>query len=157
MDIIRIKAEDRIWLKSFISEHWGEDKIVVHNKVYQPSRLPGFIALHGDQKLGVLTYSISEKQCEIVTIDSLFPGQGIGRQLIKSISKEAKKAGCHRLWLITTNDNLNALGFYQKMGFELVKIHRNALKKSRKLKPGIPLTGLNGIPLSDEIELEMML
>jgi hypothetical protein len=52
---------------------------------------------------------------------------------------------------------LTALRFYQQRGFVLAAIHRNALEQSRKLKPEIPLVGNDGIPLRDEIELEMML
>jgi hypothetical protein len=52
---------------------------------------------------------------------------------------------------------MNALRFYQKRGFVLVAVHRNALEQSRKLKPEIPLIGDDEIPLRDEIELEMML
>jgi hypothetical protein len=59
--------------------------------------------------------------------------------------------------LITTNDNLHALGFYQKRGFEIVTVYRGAVNESRKRKPTIPLVGMNGIPLRDEIELEMSL
>jgi len=52
---------------------------------------------------------------------------------------------------------LNALGFYQKRGFELVAVHRGAVNESRKIKPGISLIGANNIPLRDEIELELIL
>jgi ribosomal protein S18 acetylase RimI-like enzyme len=55
------------------------------------------------------------------------------------------------------NDNLHALRFYQKRGFVLVALHRNALEASRKLKPEIPLVGIDGIPIRDEIELELVL
>jgi hypothetical protein len=61
------------------------------------------------------------------------------------------------LWLITTNDDLRALGFYQKRGMSLVMVYRNAMDLARKLKPQIPLVGLNCIPFRDEIELEMVL
>ena len=47
--------------------------------------------------------------------------------------------------------------FYQKRGFVLVAVHRNALAESRRLKPEIPLIGIDDIPLRDEIELEMEL
>ena len=53
--------------------------------------------------------------------------------------------------------NLNALQFYQKRGFDIVKLHINAVKQSRKIKPEIPLIGFNGIPIRHEIELEMNL
>ena len=70
---------------------------------------------------------------------------------------EAKSLGCSRITLITTNDNLPALRFYQKRGFDMVRLYRNAVEHSRKIKPEIPLTGMDGIPLKHEIELEMTL
>jgi Acetyltransferase (GNAT) family len=82
---------------------------------------------------------------------------GVGTALIEAAREVALQSGCKRLWLITTNDNLNALRFYQKRRFMLVAIHRNALEVSRRLKPGISLIGYDGIPLRDEIELEMLL
>jgi ribosomal protein S18 acetylase RimI-like enzyme len=92
-----------------------------------------------------------------VTIDTKQSSRGIGTALIEAVKNAAREANCKRLWLITTNDNLNALRFYQKRGFVLVAIHRNALARSRQLKPEIPLVGAGGIPLRDEIELEMVL
>lgn len=70
---------------------------------------------------------------------------------------KALLAGCRRLWLVTCNDNLKALGFYQKRGFCLTALHRNVLEVSRKLKPEIPQIGMDGIPLRDEIEMELIL
>ncbi|MFP3471139.1 GNAT family N-acetyltransferase, partial [Micrococcus sp. SIMBA_144] len=63
-------------------------------------------------------------------------------------------SGCSRITLITTNDNLAALKFYQKRGFVMTAIHRNAVEKARKIKPEIPLIGNDGIPIRDEIQLE---
>jgi GNAT superfamily N-acetyltransferase len=107
--------------------------------------------------VGLVTYNIEGESCEVVTIDSIRPSSGVGTALIEAVRDIAIKSRCERLWLITTNDNLNALRFYQKWGFVLVAVHRNALDVSRKLKPEIPLIGDDGIPLRDEIELEMML
>lgn len=119
--------------------------------------LPGFVALYQSEKVGLVTYNIVDIGCEIVTINSIHPSSGVGTALIEAVRDIAIKSGCKRLWLITTNDNMNALRFYQKRGFILVAVHRNALEQSRKLKPEIPLIGEHGIPLSDEIELEMTL
>ena len=77
--------------------------------------------------------------------------------LIEQVKDIARSVGCKRLWLITTNDNMHAVRFYQRRGFMLVAVHRNALAVSRKLKPEIPLIGVDGIPLRDEIELAMVL
>jgi len=94
--------------------------------------------------------------CEVVSLDSLRPCAGIGTSLIDAVKTAAAESGCGRLWLVTTNDNMNALRFYQKRGFVMVKINRNAIEFARSLKP-VPLVGAEGIPLRDEIELEMIL
>jgi len=138
-------------------EHWGSNKLVSRGVIYYPQDLPGFVATDDGEKVGLVTYNIVDERCEIVTIDSIRPFSGVGTVLIEAIKNIALESGCKRLWLITTNDNMNALRFYQKRGFKLVAIHRNALDISRKLKPEIPLIGNDGIPLRDEIELEMKL
>ncbi len=106
---------------------------------------------------GLVTYRLEAGECEIVTIDSLIEGIGIGTALIDAVKAAAVAATCERLWLITTNDNVKALRFYQRRGFALVAVYRNALEESRRLKPEIPLVGVHGIPLRDEIELELRL
>lgn len=156
----QLKSDDKDQVSRFMVEHWGASTVVAHGNIYRPADLPGFIAFHTgaeDRWLGLTTYHIQDDQCEIVTIDSLSPTTGVGTALLGAVKQVAMKAGCTRLWLITTNDNLDALRFYQKRGFVLVAVHRNAVNRSRKLKPEIPDVGAYGIPLRDEIELEMAL
>jgi ribosomal protein S18 acetylase RimI-like enzyme len=149
-------SDDGDWVSQFITERWGAEFVVAHYEVFHCRDLPGFVATDEEEKVGLLTYIIVGDDCEIVSLDSLRPCAGIGTGLIDAAKGAAIESGCKRLWLVTTNDNMNALRFYQKRGFELVKINRNAIKFARKLKP-IPLIGADGIPLRDEIELEMML
>jgi GNAT superfamily N-acetyltransferase len=130
---------------------------VTRGKVHDTSELPGFTAIVGDEPLGLATYRIHGDQCEMVSLNSLVEGIGIGSALVDAVAGQAREHGCRRLWLITTNDNLDAVHFYQKRGFHLVAVHRNALEQTRRLKPGLPLTGIDGIALRDEIELEMLL
>ena len=54
---------------------------------------------------------------------------------------------------ITTNDNLRALGFFQKYGYELEKIMKNVVNDARRIKPTIPLVGDHLIPIKHEILL----
>jgi ribosomal protein S18 acetylase RimI-like enzyme len=152
-----LAAEDRKWVKQFIAMQWGVEIIVVHGAVFRPEHLDGFVATSGEEFVGLITYHIQGGECEVVTLDSLDPNCGIGSALMEAVKLRARQSGCRRLWLITTNDNLNALRFYQKRGYALAALHRNALEQSRKIKPEIPLVGNDGIPLRDEIELEMML
>ena len=106
--------------------------------------------------IGLITINVNieANECEITTLDSLSEGSGIGSALVEAVENWAREYGIQRIWLITTNDNLAALKFWQKRDYELVAVHRNAIAQARRIKPQIPITGLNGIPIRDEIELE---
>ena len=150
-----LRADDQDWARRFLIERWGSDRMIAHGVEYHPHTLSGFAALADDKPIGLITYHIECDSCEIVTLDSVRSGSGIGTALIDAVKEVARQHGCKRVWLITTNDNLNALRFYQKRGFVLVAVHRNAIDKARQIKPEIPLIGEFGIPIRDEIELEM--
>jgi len=152
-----ITENDHQFIREFITRRWKAEAVVVHEEIFYPAELPGFMAEHDKEPLGLLTYQIKENQCEIITLDSLKEGWGIGSKLMEAIKVKATKSGCTRIWVITTNDNLPALGFYQKCGFKIKAIAINAVGKSRILKPSIPLSGYEYIPIRDEIELEMSL
>ncbi len=157
-----VTDSDRAWIARFTAEHWGSEQMVAHGSVFYISQLPGFIAEQKqagqpDKVVGLLSYHISDNECEITSLDSLQEGQGIGTALIQAVKQAALKAGCRRLFLVTTNDNVHALGFYQRRGFVLVAFRRNAVNESRKIKPEIPLLGNTGIPIRDELELETQL
>ena len=154
-EIRPISQADRAWIKEFILARWGSAIVVSRGQIHRPERLPGLVAVQQGRRAGLITYHLAGEQCEIVTVDSLAEGQGIGSALIEAVGQLAQRAGCSRLWLITTNDNLAALGFYQKRGFSLVQLHPNAVERSRQLKPDIPMVGQHGIPIRDEIELEL--
>ena len=153
----RLTPGDLPRLRQFWRENWGDEFVIAHGVIYHPDGLDGFVALDGDEWIGEITYHISGIYCEIVSLESVHQGQGVGTKLLTTVVEEARKQQCQRVFVITTNDNLNALGFYQKRGFELVAVHRGAVNESRKSKPSIPLVGNHGIPLRDEIELEIKL
>ena len=167
-DEIRVRPltpEDEEWVSQYIDYRWGSKRMVAHGQLYVPHTLPGFVALRreseealsnkSEEKVGLVTYHLEGNACEIVTLDSDLPGQGAATALVRTVRQFARDEGCNRLWLVTTNDNLDALRFYQKRGFKLSALRPNALERSRELKPEIPLVGNDGIPLRDEIELEM--
>lgn len=157
MNLCRLSENDLPRLRQFWIEHWGGEEMVTRGTVYRPEQLEGFVVEDGEEWVGLLTFFIKDSECEVTSLDSLREGQGIGSALIDKAMEEARERGCRRLFLITTNDNLNALGFYQRRGFEIVTVYRGAVTESRKIKPGIPLIGMNDIPLRDEIELEIKL
>lgn len=152
-----LSSNDLPRLRQFWVEHWGGEEMITRGNIYRPEQLDGFVIEDGGEWIGLITFFIKDGDCEVTSLDSLREGQGIGSKLIERMIEEARARKCKRLFLITTNDNLNALGFYQKRGFEIVTIYRGAINESRKIKPGIPLVGYNNIPLRDEIELEISL
>lgn len=157
MKIKKIKNDDIKWIKEFFREHWGGDFIVSRGKIHRPEELKGFIAEADNKKLGLITFKIIGKELEIISLNSFLQGKGIGTRLVKKVINLAKDEKLKRVWVVTTNDNLNALRFYQKINFHLKKIYPNAMDFTRKLKPKIPKIGKNGIPIKDEIELEIRL
>ncbi|MBA7537381.1 hypothetical protein ES705_29648 [subsurface metagenome] len=150
-------SEDIKWIAPYLKENWGSDKIVTRNRIHNALELPGFIAEQKNKPVGITLYNIEDNQCEVVLLESFIEKKGIGSILMGHLKEIAVFKGCKRIWLITTNDNLAAIRFYQLRGYSLVAIYRNALEQSRKLKPEIPFIGINGIPLRDEIELELLL
>jgi len=146
---------DRAWVGELLAERWGAREVVSRGRLRDASELPGFAAFDGGRPIGLVTYAVEGDSCELVTLDSLAEGAGVGTALVEATAGAARAAGCSRLWVITTNDNLAALGFYQKRGFRLLAVHRDALEESRRLKSSIPIVGRGGIPLRDELELEL--
>ena len=157
MEIRPLREDDRDWLEDFVVERWSAPTVVGHGRVYQVAELPGLVALVDGDRIGLVTFTIEDEACEIVTIDSLREGAGVGTALVRAVVDKAREAGCRRVWLITTNNNLRMLRFAQKRGFALVALHPRAVDESRRLKPEIPLLGANGIPIRDELELELPL
>jgi len=157
LSIRKITTEDQSWVLE-IFRKWGADFIVSRGRIIYPAQLEGFCAFDKDgKKVGLITFEIIGDQCEMITLDAFNKFSGIGTVLVDEVKKFVQGRKCHRLWLITTNDNLDAIRFYQRRGFTFAEIHKNALDYSRQLKPSIPKIGYYGIILRDEIEMEMFL
>ena len=157
ISIHRITAADLPRLRQFWKDQWDGDFVVAHGTTFHPENVSGFITLDDNEWIGLITYTFLETDCEIVSVDSLREDKGIGTALVEKVVEEARANQCRRVHLTTTNDNLRALGFYQKRGFQLSALRVGALEETRKLKPDIPLVGGNGIPIRDEIDLEIIL
>ena len=152
-----LRDDDRPWVAELLEREWGATRVVTRGRLYHADRLPGFVAVCGGSPCGLVTYWRGDGDCEIISLNSLVEGIGVGSALIAAVREAAVAAGCRRLWLITTNDNLAALRFYQRRSFRLAALYPDALEASRRLKPEIPLVGHDGIPLRDELELELPL
>jgi len=147
-------AADRDRVDTFLGDH-NAALVARLDQLVDARRQPAFIAEDDGELAGVVTYIVADEACEVLTLHVAPPWQGIGTLLLREVEKLAAEQGCTRLWLITTNDNVDALRFYQRRGFRLAGLHPGAVDASRlRIKPGIPETGEYGIPIRDEIELE---
>lgn len=153
MQISKIEQDDHDWIVHLITDRWASTKIVTRGRIYEVSELAGYIARDKGQRVGLATYHIENEECELVTLDSLVEGIGVGSNLLAMVENTAKSNHCSRVFAITTNDNTAALRFYQKRGYSIAEIYVDTIKQSRKLKPELPHYGNDGIPIRDEIEL----
>lgn len=153
-----INKENRAKALEVLKDHWGETTILVsRGQVHDIRKLSGFIAVKDHKVVGIITYKLENNEIEIITLNAFEENKGIGTNLIEEVIKEGKELGCKRVWLITTNDNVHAMRFYQLKGFDMVAFHEDAVNKAREIKPEIPEIGHFDIKVEHEIEFEYKL
>ena len=157
MELVPSRAEHRPALEAFLRE-WNALRVARRGVLVDSLDHPAVLAWSEGDLTGVATYMIDADDCELLTLHTATRLIGVGSALLAAVQDIARAAGCRRLWVVTTNDNLEALRFYQRRGFRLALIRPGAVDRSRELlKPEIPTSGAHGIPLRDELELEMAL
>ena len=123
---------------------------------------PGMVALAGKERVGVVTWLLdgsgATAEIRALAVSSAARGRGVGRALLDAAAAALRDAGVARAWLVTTNDNLTALALYQKAGYRLAALRTGAIDALRRtIKPSIGELGEHGIPIRDELELELEL
>jgi GNAT superfamily N-acetyltransferase len=144
------ESADAAWISGFLRERWRATVIVVHGEVIDAAALPALIA---QNRQGLATYRLHSSEAELVTLDAVPAGAGIGTALVEALTAKLRVGGCERLWLTTTNDKLSALRFYLRRGFRLIQVRSGAVDDARELKPSIPTVGEHGIPVHAELDL----
>lgn len=153
MNIVKISEELRPEIKSFFIKNWNTDFMISRGRLHKVEALDGFVAMNRNEIIGLITYCIDNNELEIVSLDSLIENIGVGSKLVSQLLNDPALKSLDRIWLITTNDNLNALKFYQKRSFCINNIYINAVAEARSIKPSIPEKGYYNIPIQHEIEL----
>jgi GNAT superfamily N-acetyltransferase len=152
-----VEDSDRDWLRETLAQR-GQLRIVSRGRLTENTqKLPGFLAERGGAKAGYALMRIERDELEVVALEALTRWEGIGTALLAAAADEARRARCARAWLITTNDNLDAVRFYQRRGWDLVALHRDSVTTGRKLKPEIPEVGDYGLPIRHELEFELLM
>jgi ribosomal protein S18 acetylase RimI-like enzyme len=129
--------------------------MVTRGNTFRYDEVEGFIVKdQEDEVMGLITYVLRDQEMEIISLNSFHEDHGIGTILLKRVIDIVEEERVSRLFLITTNNNIRAQEFYRKRGFEIVQIHKDAIRKSRDIKPEIPLYDENGMEIRDEIEMD---
>lgn len=155
--IEKISNETRNLVNQFFIDNWFSTDMSIRGEIIDGTKLDGFLLQEESTIIGLVTYTFFKDVCEIVSLDSKRENIEIGSALLKEVEKVAIDNNCKKMRLITTNDNMRALQFYQKRGYCLTKLYPNAMDEVRRVKPNVPELGDNDIPLRDEIELEKTL
>ena len=144
---------DRDWIVSVLRDRWGGEPMVIRGEPTYPSSHRGFVAVDGDERVGLVTFAIARPGCEITSLLSVREGEGIGTALIHAVVEVARDEGCARVQLVTTNDNEHAIGWYERRGFSVTGVREGAMDEVRQLKPSIPVVNEAGVPIRDEISM----
>ncbi|MDQ2689433.1 MAG: GNAT family N-acetyltransferase, partial [Chloroflexota bacterium] len=139
----------------YVRDAWHGEVVIAHGDAYRPAEQEGVVALDGDRIVGHASYRTRGREAELTAIVVEPRRAGIGTRLLERVEEACRGLGCARLGVTTTNDNLDALRFYQRRGFRLVGVRPGAVDEARVMKPEIPEIGSYGIPMRDEIDLEL--
>jgi GNAT superfamily N-acetyltransferase len=148
---------DQNWAMELIALHFASACMVSRGTLHDTRGLPALVAERDCLRVGLLVYAVAGMDCEAVALVATQAREGIGRRLVGTLIHRAGQRGWHRLWSVTTNDNLPAIAFYHAVGWRLVGVHQGAVNLARQLKPQIPLMGMNGVRIEDELEFELRL
>ena len=152
-----LDATDDRWKRSTLEAAWGSTLVARLGEAIDAADLPGFVAVDGDEAIGLVTCALRHDGLEIVTIQALLEGQGVARALMDRVLVHGRSVAAGRLWLVTTNDNTRAFRFYQRWGMDLALAVVDGVAESRRVKPSIPTVGNDGIPLRHELVFERLL
>jgi ribosomal protein S18 acetylase RimI-like enzyme len=153
----KIGDTDRPWVSATLESAWGSVFVARRGELLDASSFGGFIAEGHDERLGLAIVVPRDSEYEVLSLSTTARGRGVGRALLEYCFADADARGCRRVWLTTTNDNVAAIAFYQRVGMDMCALYRNAVDAARKLKPSIPTYGTDGIPMRHELEFERVL
>lgn len=152
-----LAPSDRRWVRERLVRDWASTSVARRGELIDATALRGYVAVLAGRRSGMALVDVRGDELEIVVLSASRRRQGVGRALVERCVAEAGERDCRRVWLVTTNDNVGAIAFYQHVGMDLCAFHRYAVRASRELKPSLPLRDRDGLPIDHELEFQVVL
>jgi ribosomal protein S18 acetylase RimI-like enzyme len=157
LSVRALQPEDRDWLRQTHASVWGSVLVARKGELLDVSTFPGFVVISDGDRVGVAVFCVRGEEYEVVSIWAVTEGVGVGRALMQRCFEDARARRCRRVWLMTTNNNVRAISFYQRLGMDLCAFYRDGVAAARRLKPSIPLRDQFGVGIDHELEFELLL
>ena len=136
---------------------WGSVMVARKGELLDATTFPGFVAISDGDRVGLALFCVRGEEFEVLSVWAAISGVGVGRALMQRCFDDARVRGCRRVWLTTTNNNVRAISFYQRLGMNMCAFHRDGVAAARSLKPSIPLRDEFGVGIDHELEFELLL
>ena len=149
VDIRPLTPDDEAAAERLVDAELGGRRQARMDELVDVLAFAGFGAWRGEELVGVATHHRDELAA--LAVDSRHRGRGVGGLLVDAVADALVQQGTASMWLVTTNDNLDAIRLYQRHGFRLAQVRRGGVDAARALKPVIPLVGEHGIEMHDEL------
>lgn len=155
MKYVPVNDANRKQIKRLLIDQWYTTDMIIRGVSVDMTKAGGIAAYEKESIVGLVLYAITDSICHLISLNSLIRHKGIATELISRVADIARGGHCTKIVAVTTNDNIDAIRFYQKRGFDMAYLYHDALAVSRKMKPQIPLMAENGIPMRHEIQFEL--
>ena len=142
-------------IRALFERDFGHTNVVAFGETLDLYQMPALVAVTREEPSGALAYRLLGNALNIVALatDPMSQRSGVGGHLVVEAELLARRLKLGRVIVATTNDNLPALYFYQRRGYQLTDlVAGGATSKSPQARPGFA-----GIPVRDEIRLEKRL
>jgi 2-oxo-4-hydroxy-4-carboxy--5-ureidoimidazoline (OHCU) decarboxylase/GNAT superfamily N-acetyltransferase len=149
---------DLEWARALVARHQGGTHLVARlGELLDPTTMEGLVAEADGRPVGLASVlETADLGLEVALLVAEPRGAGVGSALLETARQVAVASGHHRLWLVTTNDNLEAIHFYLRRGMRVAAVHDGAVTVDRLLKPEIPERNAdNGLLVEDLVEFEL--
>jgi aminoglycoside 6'-N-acetyltransferase I len=149
------EPRDRERVVQLFLTDFGHLTIVAFGEVMHADREEALVAEMRDDIAGALAWRQTARALQVVALatDPMWQRSGVGGYLLAEAELLARGLGLPRVVAATSNDNLPSIYFFQRHGYRITAIERDAF--AVHAKGNAP--GFAGLPVLDEVRFEKVL